>query len=51
MFYNKQFPDSRSIARLQPICGDETFDRYHYGLDETIANKVNCKCLDAQRTQ
>jgi hypothetical protein len=23
-FTRKQFPDSRSIARLQPICGDET---------------------------
>jgi hypothetical protein len=31
-------PCSRTITRLQPICGDETFDRYHYGLDETIAN-------------
>jgi hypothetical protein len=37
-FTRKQFPDSRTITRLQPICGDETFDRYHYGLDETIAN-------------
>jgi hypothetical protein len=37
-FTRRIFPDSRSIARLQPIFGDETFDRYHYGLDETIAN-------------